>query len=168
LISTYSWSTASTAAVGYNSRAKKEVNFFEKIWTFRDPGKGKTETLMPDNYEYPFNIVLDGGLPESIEGLPESWIVYRFKADIGRKYSKDVQIRKPLRIIRTLGPSALETAHEMVRYHRRSSGYGSAKSDRHSLWRTSGPIRLSIPSVRLPRLWSLAPPYKSTSVLSHF
>jgi hypothetical protein len=69
---------------------------------------------MPDNYEYPFDVVLDGGLPESIEGLPESWIVYRFKGDIGRKYAKDVQIRKPLRIIRTLGPSALETTHEMV------------------------------------------------------
>ena len=77
---------------------------------------------MPENYEYPFNIVLDGGLPESIEGLPESWIVYRFKADIGRKYAKDVQIRKPLRIIRTLGPSALEAAHEMVRDHRHSVG----------------------------------------------
>lgn len=72
--------------------------------------------MMPDNYEYPFDIVLDGGLPESIEGLPESWIVYRFKGEIGRKYSKDIQIRKPLRIIRTLGPSALETAHEMVRH----------------------------------------------------
>jgi arrestin-related trafficking adapter 4/5/7 len=104
----------STSTAGYNNRARKEVNFFEKVWTFREPGKGKTETLMPDNYEYPFDVVLDGGLPESIEGLPESWIVYRFKGDIGRKYAKDVQIRKPLRIIRTLGPSALETAHEMV------------------------------------------------------
>lgn len=108
--------------MGYNSRARKEVNFFEKVWTFRDPGKGKTETLTPDNYEYPFDTVLDGGLPESIEGLPESWIVYRFKAEIARKYSKDVQIRKPLRIIRTLGPSALETAHEMVRHLSNSGG----------------------------------------------
>ena len=116
-MATCSWSTASTTAtVGYNSKAKREVSFFEKVWSFRDPGKGRTETLMPDNYEYPFDIVLDGGLPESIEGLPESWIVYRFKADIGRKYAKDVQTRKPLRIVRTLGPSALETAHEMVRY----------------------------------------------------
>lgn len=116
LTSARSWSTASgTTAVGYNNKAKREVNFFEKIWTFRDPGKGKTQTLLPDNYEYPFDVVLDGGLPESIEGLPESWIVYRFKGEIGRKYAKDVHIRKPLRIIRTLGPSALETAHETVR-----------------------------------------------------
>ena len=98
------------------------MNFFEKVWTFRDPGKGRTETLMPENYEYPFDIVLHGGLPESIEGLPESWIIYRFKADIGRKYAKDVQIRKPLRIVRTLGPSALETAHEMVRHPSLSVG----------------------------------------------
>lgn len=151
-LSACSWSTASAAAVGYNSRIKKEVNFFEKVWTFRDPGKGKTETLTADNYEYPFDIVLDGGLPESIEGLPESWIVYRFKAEIGRKYSKDIQIRKPLRIIRTLGPSALETAHEMVRHLGDSGGYGSAKSDLHSLLRTSGLTRSSIPSAHLPRL----------------
>ena len=81
---------------------------------FRDPGKGKTETLKPDNYEFPFDIVLEATLPESIEGLPDSRVIYRFKADVGRKYSKDVHVRKPLRVIRTLGPTALETLHEMV------------------------------------------------------
>ena len=41
--------------------------------------------------------------------------MYRFKAEIGRKYAKDIVCRKPLRIIRTLDPSALELSHAMVR-----------------------------------------------------
>ena len=84
---------------------------------FRDAGKGKTETLKADNYEYPFDIVLEGSLPESVEGLPDSFVIYRFKAEVGRKYAKDLVIRKPLRIIRTLDPNALELAHAMVRAH---------------------------------------------------
>lgn len=44
----------------------------------------------------------------------ETWVMYRFKAEIGRKYAKDIVARKPLRIIRTLDPSALELAHAMV------------------------------------------------------
>ena len=67
------------------------------------------------NYEYPFNLVLEGNMPESIEGLSDTYITYRFKAEIGRKYAKDIIVRKPLRIIRTLEPSALELAHAMVR-----------------------------------------------------
>jgi hypothetical protein len=46
-------------------------------------------------------------MPESVEGLSETWVMYRFKAEIGRKYAKDIVARKPLRIIRTLDPSAL-------------------------------------------------------------
>ena len=120
------WNVQSTVSVGSVRTAKKENTFFEKIWTFRDPGKSKTEILKPGNYEYPFDVVLDGGLPESVEGLPESYVAYRFRADIGRKYAKDVTIRKPLRIIRTLGPSALETAHEMVSTRGESRGTGGA------------------------------------------
>jgi arrestin-related trafficking adapter 4/5/7 len=78
-------------------------------------GKSKTETLKADNYEYPFDIVLEGSLPESVEGLPDSFVVYRFKAEIGRKYAKDIVVRKPLRIIRTMSSNALELAHAMVR-----------------------------------------------------
>lgn len=53
-------------------------------------------------------------MPESVEGLSETWVMYRFKAEIGRKYAKDIVARKPLRIIRTLDPSALELSHAMV------------------------------------------------------
>lgn len=67
-----------------------------------------------DNYEFPFDVVLEGSLPESVEGLHDTWVTYRFKAEIGRKYARDIVIRKPVRIVRTLDPSALELAHAMV------------------------------------------------------
>ena len=81
---------------------------------FRDPGRGRTEILKADNYEFPFDVVLEGSLPESVEGLGETFVIYRFRAEIGRKYSKDIVARKPLRIIRTLDPSNLELSHAMV------------------------------------------------------
>lgn len=106
--------TAAAAASG-SRKPGRERAFFEKTWTFRDAGgAGSTETLAADNYEFPFDVVLPGSLPESIEGLTDSWVTYRFKAEIGRKYAKDMVIRKPLRIIRTLDPSALELSHVMV------------------------------------------------------
>lgn len=57
--------------------------------------------------------MLDGTLPESVEGLKDAYIVYRFKAEIGRKRAKDIVVRKPLRIVRTLASSALELSHAM-------------------------------------------------------
>lgn len=110
-VSRVSWPSAT--APSYR-KAFRERTFFEKSWTFREQPSGKTETLLPDTYEYPFDVILNGDLPESIEGLSDSWITYRFKAEIGRKYAKDVVVRKPLRIIRTLDPTALELAHTMV------------------------------------------------------
>lgn len=94
--------------------AYKEKTFFEKTWSFRDPGKGKTETLPPNNYEWPFSCILEGALPESVEGMKDAWIIYRLKAEISRKRGRDIVVRKPLRIVRTLDANALELAHAMV------------------------------------------------------
>ncbi|KAK2797084.1 hypothetical protein FQN51_008856 [Onygenales sp. PD_10] len=101
------------AAAGGSRKSGRERTLFEHTWTFKDAGKGKTEVLPADNYEFPFDIILPGSLPESIEGLRDTFITYRFKAEIGRKYAKDIAVRKPLRIIRTLDPSALELSHAM-------------------------------------------------------
>lgn len=103
--------------MGGQKKSLREETFLKNIWTFRDAGKGKTETLPADNYEFPFDIVLQGSLPESLEGLSDTWILYRFKAEITRKYSKDIVTRKPLRIIRTLGSTDLELTHVMVSRH---------------------------------------------------
>lgn len=95
--------------------AYKEKTFFEKTWPFKVSGKEKSQMLLPDNYEWPFDCILEGSLPESVEGLKDAWIIYRLKAEIGRRRGKDIVVRKPLRLVRTLDPSALELAHAMVR-----------------------------------------------------
>ncbi|CAG7920099.1 unnamed protein product [Penicillium olsonii] len=112
LTENFSWQLPSTSASGGRKSWRERV-FYEKTWRFRDPGKGKTEILPAGNYEYPFDVILEGSMPESVEGLTETWVMYRFKAEIGRKYAKDIVARKPLRIIRTLDPSALELSHAM-------------------------------------------------------
>ncbi|KAJ5669594.1 HECT-type ubiquitin ligase-interacting protein creD [Penicillium macrosclerotiorum] len=106
------WHLPSSSTAGGRKSWRERV-FYDKTWRFRDPGKGKTEILPAGNYEYPFDVVLEGSMPESVEGLSETWVMYRFKAEIGRKYAKDIVARKPLRIIRTLDPSALELSHAM-------------------------------------------------------
>ncbi|KAE8372761.1 putative HECT-type ubiquitin ligase-interacting protein cred [Aspergillus bertholletiae] len=111
-ISRVCWHLPSSSAGGGRKSWRERV-IYEKTWKFRDPGKSKTEILPAGNYEYPFDLVLEGNMPESIEGLSDTYITYRFKAEIGRKYAKDIVVRKPLRIIRTLEPSALELAHAM-------------------------------------------------------
>lgn len=83
----------------------------QKEWSFVTSPK----TLLADNYEWPFNIILPGDIPESVEGLPHSWIIYRLKASIERGLLlRDVADRAHVRIVRTFDPSALELAHAMV------------------------------------------------------
>lgn len=107
------YNTTSSSSLSGRRYASKEKTFYQKTWILRDPGKGKTDTLPSNNYVWPFDLVLDGTLPESIEGLKDSYVVYRFKAEIGRKRAKDIVVRKPVRIVRTLASSALELSHAM-------------------------------------------------------
>jgi hypothetical protein len=54
---------------------------------------------------------LAGNTPESIEGLNGSYIVYDLKAIGERGFTtKDLTAKKHLRIVRTLGPDAMESA----------------------------------------------------------
>lgn len=104
---------AGLTSTSKKNRTYTEKQFYQKRWTFLD---STPEILAAGYYEYPFDVVLEGSLPESVEGLPDSHIIYRFKAEIGRKYSKDYTIYKPLRIVRTLDSDALELSHAMVGY----------------------------------------------------
>ncbi|PGH00999.1 hypothetical protein AJ80_09075 [Polytolypa hystricis UAMH7299] len=105
------WAHGSSASS--SRKYGKERTIYHKQWSFREPVRGKSETMKAGNYEFPFDVVLSGSMPESVEGLHDSWITYRFKAEIGRKYAKSIYVRKPLRIIRSLDPSALELSHAM-------------------------------------------------------
>ncbi|TRX95579.1 hypothetical protein FHL15_003537 [Xylaria flabelliformis] len=70
--------------------------------------------LAPGNYEWPFEFMLPGDTAESVEGLYQTGITYALKATVSRgKLLKNLHATKRLRIIRTLGPSALELNHAM-------------------------------------------------------
>ena len=91
---------------------KYEEEFTRHTWEF----KKSSETLPAGNYEWPFDMVVIGSTPESVEGLLDNWIIYRMKATIERGLlQQNFVARKQVRIIRSLDPTALELAHSMVR-----------------------------------------------------
>ena len=79
------------------------------------PGSSsKSFTLIPGNYEWPFELLIPGNTPESVEGLPEMSLTYTLKATIARgKFACDIHAHKHLRIVRTLGAAALELYYAM-------------------------------------------------------
>lgn len=94
---------------------KKDDQFLRKYWSFEPPGLSRGGTLAADNYEWPFDYVIPGNTPESVEGLDDSWIVYRMKATIDRGIlAQNIITRKHIRVVRTLDTAALELFHEMV------------------------------------------------------
>lgn len=79
------------------------------------------------NYEWPFEYVMPGNSPESVEGLEDNWVIYRMKAKIERGILQQNPVaRKHVRLIRTLDPSAPELSQELVRP-------SISKSIKHSL-----------------------------------
>ena len=66
--------------------------------------------IAPGNHEWRFNFHMDSHLPESVEGLPGSHIVYGLTAEIDRGYmSKNLVATKHVRVIRTLGRDLTDT-----------------------------------------------------------
>ena len=95
---------------GPGSSTKQEEEFLRKTWDF------KSKCSLPaGNYEYPFSVIIPGSTPESVEGLPDSYIIYRMKATIERNIlAQNFVARRQVRIIRTLDTASLELAHAMV------------------------------------------------------
>ncbi|KAL2018274.1 hypothetical protein VTK56DRAFT_1028 [Thermocarpiscus australiensis] len=123
----YGWTDAKMTATGISThKVDKTMQFYDHRWRpFVGTGSAdhspdgsahhsKGLTLPPGNYEWPFQLMLDGNTTESIEGMREASIIYRLKATVARgKLSHDLHAYKRLRIIRTLDPSALEFIHAM-------------------------------------------------------
>ena len=81
------------------------------------PSKRKGEILQKGNYEWGFEYVVPGSFSESVEGLTDSWVIYRMKATLERGIlQQNAVARKHVRLIRTLDPSALELSHAMASY----------------------------------------------------
>ncbi|KAL9099841.1 MAG: hypothetical protein Q9163_004717 [Psora crenata] len=95
---------------GGPTQMKHLEEFIRRTWEF----KKSAETLAAGNYEWPFQLIIPGESPESLEGLSETWVIYRMKATIERGLLQHNSIaRKQVRLIRTLDPTALELAHAM-------------------------------------------------------
>ena len=94
---------------------KSDREHLHEDWEFWESEKGQTRTLQAGNYEYPFEAILPGNAPESVEGLPDTWVIYRIKATVQRgRFAKDLLTRKHFRVIRTFDGGALELSHGMV------------------------------------------------------
>lgn len=69
-----------------------------------------THKIAPGLREWRFNFQIPSHLPESVEGLPGSYIVYDLTAEIDRGYmSKNLIATKHVRVIRTLGRDLTDT-----------------------------------------------------------
>lgn len=97
-------------------------------------------------------MILPGSTPESVEGLTETWLVYRMKATIERGMLQQNSVaRKQVRIIRTLDTGALELAHAMVTPIEEATGFSQPLMSA-SLLKMCGRIRLTTLSVHLRKL----------------
>ncbi|RBR06592.1 uncharacterized protein FIESC28_10987 [Fusarium coffeatum] len=92
----------------------QNTNIFKYKWPSLVGARGKGMNLPPGNYEWPFELVLPGDTPESLEGIPDAGITYTLRATINRgKLARHISCVKRLRIIRTLAPTALEFMHSV-------------------------------------------------------
>ncbi|GKU21467.1 unnamed protein product [Fusarium langsethiae] len=90
------------------------TNIFKHKWPPLVGASGKSLTLPAGNYEWPFEVLMPGDTPESLDGLPDASITYAFRATINRgKLVRHASCGKKLRIIRTLAPTALEFMHNV-------------------------------------------------------
>jgi hypothetical protein len=115
------WHDSRPTPNGYsNNKVERSAEIFTHRWApfvgGHGPGSSSKGTLLPaGNYEWPFELVIPGTMAESIEGLSDSHIVYKLKATVARgKLAYDLHAWKPIRVVRTLDPSALELAHAMT------------------------------------------------------
>lgn len=81
----------------------------------RDGNGQPIRQLAAGNHSFPFSFHLPGHIEESVEGLQGSFITYDLRAVCERGIlAKDMSITKHVRIIRTIGPDALETGASAV------------------------------------------------------
>ncbi|KAJ2905623.1 carbon catabolite repression protein [Zalerion maritima] len=112
---THSKATPSGITTQRVDRTKVVYNHQWNPFVAPKPGSSsKSVTLEAGNYEWPFELLLPGSTAESVEGLPDTSLIYKLKATIARgKLAYDLHAYKHLRIVRTLEPAALEFLHAM-------------------------------------------------------
>ncbi|KAI8641105.1 hypothetical protein BD408DRAFT_418627 [Parasitella parasitica] len=83
-----------------NHQHKKEFTVLENNWSFL-PHQKKVHVLTPNVYKYPFEFILPGSLPESIDSYSYGSVLYKLKAIVDRPaFSPNFIDRQALRIAR--------------------------------------------------------------------
>jgi arrestin-related trafficking adapter 4/5/7 len=79
-------------------------------------GIESTHKVKAGSIEWPFEFELDPSMPESVEGLRETYIVYHLYASVSRPgwNAKDVLAQEHIRIVRTLGQDSMEMTRSRV------------------------------------------------------
>ncbi|CUM63438.1 uncharacterized protein PRCAT00001013001 [Priceomyces carsonii] len=116
-------STASLKSLGHASRSLSSTSLTGKASSARSSStnlaalsslKGD-QVLTPGNYEIPFNAILPGNMPESVDGLPGGAVIYKMEATIDRgKFHNNMVTKRHLRIVRTLGSDAVELSETVA------------------------------------------------------
>ncbi|KAK6526994.1 hypothetical protein TWF281_010190 [Arthrobotrys megalospora] len=76
---------------------------------------GEKTVIPAGNHEYPFQWLLFGNAPESVEGFSEASILWDLQAHLERSvYLSDVYASKHFRVVRTLPHTALEFSQTMA------------------------------------------------------
>lgn len=73
-----------------------------------------THTLHAGNHSLPFEAILPGSIDESVEGLEGAQVIYKLVATIERgRFANNLVAKRHIRVVRTLGPDALELCQTM-------------------------------------------------------
>lgn len=97
--------------------AAGEVSDKKTFWNEERPlGTAGTHKINSGTIEWPFEYLLDPSMPESIEGMNSTYIVYDLHASVSRPgwNAKDIVAHSHIRIVRTLGPEQMETTRSRV------------------------------------------------------
>ncbi|KAL9094959.1 MAG: hypothetical protein Q9165_002909 [Trypethelium subeluteriae] len=108
-----SWSI--NTVTGADITDKKTFYIEEKTLTLGSSSSG-THKLHRGQHAFPFKFSLTGAMPESIEGMNDSWIVYTLQARMERGvlFAKDLTASRHIRLVRTLGQDELETSNQDI------------------------------------------------------
>lgn len=110
------WSENITTPRGPTVRAHKyEKQLFEKTWDdIWASCQASSNTLRQGNHEVPFDCILPGDIPESVEGLEGGMVVWKLSATIERgRFSNNISKKQHLRVVRTLGHDNVELTQTM-------------------------------------------------------
>lgn len=78
-------------------------------------GLNESVTLEPGNYEFPFQLILDGSIPESIVDHPCCSLIYRLQCSIEKgRFTTPIYSRKLLHVVRTLSPDNTELSETIA------------------------------------------------------